>query len=155
MEYLFISWKELKCPREYEIIKSYAENNRRFILLYSSENYHWIIHLYRFYHFSHTFEHCSISVLNNFSISINTSRTVGARCNIASQWIPSYIVTVSVVLLRGHRKIFFSNLFTCICGLAVYCNWNDSPRLHIYHLCRAYLQFVCCNWVNNSFYNFL
>ncbi|KAH0953259.1 Or9e3 [Eciton burchellii] len=35
MEYLFISWKELKCPREYEIIKSYAENNRRFILLYS------------------------------------------------------------------------------------------------------------------------
>jgi len=44
MEYLFISWKELKCPKEYEIMKSYAENTRQFILLYSGEDYHWIIH---------------------------------------------------------------------------------------------------------------
>ncbi|XP_019886468.1 uncharacterized protein LOC105278146 [Ooceraea biroi] len=33
-EHLFTDWKELRTPEEYEIMKSYAENSRRFSLIY-------------------------------------------------------------------------------------------------------------------------
>ncbi|XP_019699550.1 odorant receptor 4 isoform X1 [Harpegnathos saltator] len=33
-EHLFVDWKELETPQEYEIMRSYAENCRRFSLLY-------------------------------------------------------------------------------------------------------------------------
>jgi len=35
---LFVDWDELETPEEYEIMKRYAENSRRYTLGYSCKN---------------------------------------------------------------------------------------------------------------------
>lgn len=35
---LFVDWNELETPEEYEIMKRYAENSRRYSLGYSCKN---------------------------------------------------------------------------------------------------------------------
>ncbi|XP_011864056.1 PREDICTED: uncharacterized protein LOC105559971 [Vollenhovia emeryi] len=37
-QHLFVDWKGVEIPKEYEIMKSYAENSRRFCLVYTGEN---------------------------------------------------------------------------------------------------------------------
>lgn len=36
-QHLFVDWKEVETPQEYEIMKLYAENSRRFCLIYIGE----------------------------------------------------------------------------------------------------------------------
>lgn len=37
--HLFADWKKIGSPEEYEIMKSYAQNSRRFCLIYSGEEW--------------------------------------------------------------------------------------------------------------------
>lgn len=98
------------------------------------------------------FERCSVYFLNDVSISIDVFCAVYTRYRVTFERIPSYNPAISVILFRRHWRIFFPNLFTCSCGLGVCCTWDNSSRLHVLHLYRAYLQFVCCDRVNARIY---
>lgn len=51
---LFVDWDELETPEEYEIMKKYAENGRRYSLGYSCKNRLCNFH-YHTYIYTHIF----------------------------------------------------------------------------------------------------
>lgn len=149
IDQLFVDWDELETPEEYEILKKYASNGRRYSLGYSCKNKpciftlscfgHKIIYLSLVKRFICV--RCSVLLFRRVCIRIHVPRTTSVGCCFTSQRISSYTASLSRVLLYWREKIFLLYLHACHDGLGNCCDCDSLPRLHALDLHWTCLQY--------------
>lgn len=148
IDQLFVDWDELETPEEYEIMKRYAKNGRRYSLGYSCKNKSSISLFILFYLQNYnlatvkrTFHLCCSVLLFWFiCVYIYVPCTTSVGCCFASQWVPSYTADISRILFRWRKKIFLLYFLTFYNGLGNCCDCDSLPRLYASNLHRTCLQ---------------